>query len=61
MDSQSHATAQSASRTELLRAPAKVVRDRRGRDWLSTAWTAMFVVYAVAVLPILGIAIFQAF
>jgi hypothetical protein len=29
-------------------------------DWLSIAWTAIFVVYAVVALPLLGLAIAHA-
>jgi hypothetical protein len=43
-----------------LRAPAKVAGERRGRDWLSAGWTALFAGYAAAVVPLLGWAIVQA-
>jgi hypothetical protein len=29
-------------------------------DWLSTAWTSIFVIYVAAVLPLLGWALAQA-
>ena len=38
----------------------RLVRDRRRGDWLGTAWTSIFVIYAAAVLPLLGWAILQA-
>ncbi len=42
------------------RAPVKVVGRRRERDWLKTAWTAAFVAYAGAVVPLVGWAIAHA-
>jgi hypothetical protein len=41
--------------------PGRVAGERRRRDWLSIAWTAIFLVYCMAVLPLLGWAIVQAF
>jgi hypothetical protein len=43
-----------------LRAPVKVTTDRRERNPLSIAWTAIFCVYCAAVLPLLGWAVVQA-
>jgi hypothetical protein len=44
-----------------LDAPVRIARERPRRDWLSLAWTAIFVIYCAAVLPLLGWAIVQAF
>jgi hypothetical protein len=42
------------------RAPVKVVGKRGEHDWLRTAWTAVFVAYAGAVVPLVGWAIAHA-
>ena len=43
-----------------LRAPVKVADGRRRRDWLTTAWTVTFGIYAAAVVPLIGWAIVEA-
>jgi hypothetical protein len=44
-----------------LPAPVEAGRERRERNWLGAAWSAIFVIYCAAVLPLLGWAIVQAF
>jgi hypothetical protein len=43
-----------------LRASAKIAGERRERDRLRTAWTAVFVAYAGAAVPLLGWAVAHA-
>jgi hypothetical protein len=43
-----------------LRAPVGIAGERRERDRLRTAWTAVFVAYAGAAVPLLGWAVAHA-